>query len=98
LIEYTPEARRQIADLIEHYSRLERAEAIRNLIIALGAAERRIAQSPKVGLPAPRPYPVLAGRGYLWLKAGRYWIAYRPSERPVIVGVFFETADIPNRA
>jgi hypothetical protein len=30
------------------------------------------------------------------IKAGRYWIAYEPTT-PVIVGVFYETANIPGR-
>jgi hypothetical protein len=31
------------------------------------------------------------------MKAGRYWVAYRPTAPRVILGVFFETADIPGR-
>ena len=29
---------------------------------------------------------------------GRYWIAYSTTAPPVIVGVFYDTADIPGRA
>jgi hypothetical protein len=47
--------------------------------------------------PAPRPYPELVQPGRLWLKAGRYWIAYRTHPTPAIVAVFFETANIPGR-
>jgi hypothetical protein len=31
------------------------------------------------------------------VKAGRYWIAYSTKQPPVIVAVFYETADIPGR-
>ena len=48
-----------------------------------------------VGLPAPRPYPQLTQPGRAWIKAGRYWIAYRTEPAPVIEAVFFETANIP---
>jgi len=48
-------------------------------------------------LPAPRAYPELARPGQAWLKAGRYWIAYGTGTPPVILAVFFETADIPGR-
>jgi hypothetical protein len=33
----------------------------------------------------------------LWIKEGRYWIAYRLSPGPMIVGVFYESANIPGR-
>jgi hypothetical protein len=46
---------------------------------------------------APRSYPEIARPGRLWIKSGRYWIAYSPNNPPVIVGVFYDTADIPGR-
>ncbi len=67
------------------------------MIAALAEAEGRIELNPEDGLPAPRPYPVLRRAGRAWIKAGRYWVAYRISNPPVIVAVFFETADIPTR-
>jgi hypothetical protein len=39
----------------------------------------------------------LRGRARLWVNAGRYWISYSTTQPPVIVGVFYETADIPRR-
>jgi hypothetical protein len=54
-------------------------------------------REPQAGLAAPRPYPVLAQPGRLWIKAGRYWIAYGIRPAPAIVAVFHETADIPRR-
>lgn len=44
------------------------------------------------------PYPRLASDGRRWIKVGAYWIAYSTTEPPVILGVFYETADIPSRA
>jgi hypothetical protein len=48
-------------------------------------------------LSAPRPYPDLARPGLAWIKAGRYWIAYRTKPRVIIVAVFYDTANIPGR-
>ena len=53
--------------------------------------------NPGAGLSAPRPYPALAQKGRAWIKAGRYWIAYRTKPRLLIVAVFYETANIPGR-
>jgi hypothetical protein len=64
------------------------------MLMAVDAARARIAATPLAGMPAPRPYPNLKKPGRLWLKSGRYWISY--SSRPlVIIGIFFETVDIP---
>jgi len=60
-------------------------------------AEQRIERDPVAGLVAPRPYRNLTQNGRAWLKARRYWIAYTTKVPAVIVGVFFETADIPRR-
>jgi hypothetical protein len=62
--------------------------AIENLVAA-------IAQAPLAGLPAPPPDPELRRTGWLWVKRGAYWIAYRVMEPPAITGVFHESADIP---
>lgn len=94
---YAAEARQQIAALQDHYERLDRIEAVLRLQAALTAAEQRIETNPLAGLPAPRPYPELAREGRAWTKAGRYWIAYRLTKPPVILGVFYETADITHR-
>lgn len=94
---YSSEAERQIDELCRHYDALDRTEAVRNLIVALVKAEESIEGDPFTGLKAPRPYPQLARPGRLWLKAGRYWIAYRTSLPPVILAVFHDTADIVGR-
>jgi hypothetical protein len=39
----------------------------------------------------------LPGPGWAWVKSGRYWIGYQTDPAPVIVAVFFETANIPGR-
>jgi hypothetical protein len=97
LIAYTPEASRQVDDLIQHYEDRQRPEAIRALLTAMDEAEGRVERDPSVGLKAPRPYPQLRQMGRVWVKAGRYWFAYSTTKPPVIVGVFFETANIPGR-
>lgn len=97
MIGYTREAAQQVDDLRTHYEGRNRLEALRNLAAALNEAESRIERDPGAGLPAPRPYPVLSCAGRAWMKAGRYWIAYSLTSPPVILGVFFDAADIPRR-
>ena len=97
MIEYTPEASGHVDDLIRHYEDRQRPEAIRALLSAMDEAEGKIASNPAAGMRVPRPYPQLRQTGRVWLKAGRYWFAYSTTEPPVIVGVFFETANIPGR-
>jgi plasmid stabilization system protein ParE len=97
LVEYTPEATRQVDDLLQYYRDLQRDGAASALLTALQAAERRIDEYPGAGLPAPRPYPQLARPGRVWIKSGRYWIAYRTEPTAAIVSVFFETSNIPGR-
>jgi len=97
LIAFAARAARQFRELREHYEDLGRAEAIRGLIAAMEDASRRIEENLIAGLTAPRPYPYLARPGRLWIKAGRYWVSYSTTQPPLIVGVFFETANIPRR-
>ena len=97
MIVFTPEAARQVRALRQHYEERDRPEAARGLATALEAAWRKIVTTPGMGLPAPRSYPNLARSGQRWIKAGRYWIVYSSEGKPTIVGVFYETADIPRR-
>ena len=97
MIAYTPEAERQVDDLRQHYEDHERIEAVRALFAALNEAAREIVRNPASGLAAPRPYPALAEPGRAWVKTRRYWIAYSTTQPPVIVGVFYDAADIPRR-
>ena len=98
MIGLSPEAETRLDGLLLHYERLQRVEAAENLLAALERASVRIEEASSAGLPAPRPYPVLARLGFRWIREGSYWIAYSPTRPPVIVGVFHATADIPNRA
>ena len=65
--------------------------------MARAEAEVKIERDAGGGLPFPRPYPGLGRRGRLWVKAGRYWVAYSLPPRPVILAVFYDSADIPGR-
>jgi plasmid stabilization system protein ParE len=97
VIRYTAEAIDQIDALRIHYVTRNRVEAAFALDAALERAEREIEMRPEAGLPAPRPYPQVTRPDRRWLKAGRYWIAY--SNPPaVILGVFYDAADLPKRA
>jgi len=98
LIDYAQVTLDQIAALESHYARLNRPEAIARLVVALREAEYRIESMPWAGLPAPRPYPSLAKPGIAWTLSGRYWIAYRLTTPAIIIGVFYEQANIPGRS
>jgi plasmid stabilization system protein ParE len=95
LIALTPDAWQHL--LRAYYEESERPEAARALRSALTSAWEKIITSPAAGLPAPRPYKELAQPGRLWLKSGRYWIAYRTRPFRTVVAGFFETANIPRR-
>ncbi|MGA9865874.1 MAG: type II toxin-antitoxin system RelE/ParE family toxin [Acetobacteraceae bacterium] len=95
---YSAEAERQIDDFRRHYRAKGRVEAAQNLLAALAKAEARIENEPAAGLPAPRPFPTLRRDGRAWIKTGRYWIVYSVTRPPVVLGVFYDAADIPNRA
>ena len=93
---YTARAERQVVALQQYYEDLGRTAAVRALFGALDEAERRI-DSGEVGMAAPRPYPRLVRPERAWIKVGRYWITYSTTSPQVIVGVYFETANIPGR-
>ena len=81
----------------QHYEKLGRPEATRNLVAAIESAWQQITTNPDAGLPAPRPYPNIARRGRAWVLAGRYWIAYITRPLLAIVAVVYDAADIPRR-
>ena len=97
MIRLSREAERQLAALLRHYTRIGRSEAKQNLITVIDQAVERIARDPSAGLPAPRPYPDLTQPGRAWIAVGSYWIAYGTTNPPVILAVFYATADIPGR-
>ena len=97
MISLSLEAEAQLDALLTHYERLDRLRATENLLGAMERASERISRRPDAGLAAPRPYPSLAHLGFRWVKEGSYWIAYALRDAPAIVGVFHESADIPNR-
>ena len=97
LIGFTAKALRQINTLRQHYEKLDRPEAVRNFIAAMQRAAERIEADPAAGLPAPRPYPELARPRRAWVQTGRYWALYRITKPPVIVAVFYDSANIPGR-
>jgi len=88
-IEYTAEAERALDQLRDYYQDKGRIEALLNLANVLDAAEHRIAANPAGGVAAPRMYPDLQRRGRAWIEQGGYWINYRMTEPPVIVGVYY---------
>ena len=97
MISLTAEASAQLAEFERFYIEQQRPQALRNLGHSLAEASLIILNASQRGLAAPRPYPELATLDLLWLKRGRYWIAYDPTG-PVIAGIFFDTDDIPSRA
>jgi plasmid stabilization system protein ParE len=97
VISLSPEAERHVDRLIEHYEAKGRVEASEHLLWSIEQAKVRIAKEPEAGLEAPRPYPALKLQGRRWIIEGRYWISYSPATPPVISGVFYVMADIPNR-
>jgi hypothetical protein len=62
---------------------------------AIGEASREIVAGR--GVLAPRPYPSLEQPGRAWVHAGRYWFRYAKTIPPVVLGVFYDEADIPGR-
>jgi hypothetical protein len=69
------------------------------MMAALTAVSDRIETTGGLGLHAPSPYPQIASLnlGFRWLRQGSYWFAFTPAPDLTIAGVFYVTADIPNR-
>jgi hypothetical protein len=83
--------------LRQHYEKLGRPEATRNLVAAIESAWHEITSNRAAGLPAPRAYPNIARPGRAWVQAGRFWIAYITHPSLAIVAVVYDAADIPRR-
>lgn len=98
MVEFTAAARRQIEELLLFYDDKGRYETAVNLERDVSLAVARIGSHPTKGRSAPAPYPGLTRHGRLWTRVGRYWFFYRPEPLPpVIIGVFFDMANIPAR-
>lgn len=97
MVVLSQEAELQLIALIRHYEALDRRDAARNLLLAVEAAIARITSTPEAGLIAPRPYPALTRFGLRWIHERCYWFSYTPDTPPVMAGIFYEMADIPNR-
>jgi plasmid stabilization system protein ParE len=97
-VQLSLEAQEQLRAMTRHYKNLERREALRYLIEALEEAKAKIINRPNDGLRAPRPYPDLEKPGRLWIYIHRYWFSYQlatPPAFPSILGIFYDTNDIP---
>lgn len=92
----SPRALAQVRALADHYERLDRPEAIRNLAAAVETAQHAVPLFERHP-PAPGPYPGLARSGTAWIKSGRYWIAYSTRRPRFVRAVFHDTANIPAR-
>lgn len=98
MIRLSRTANGQIDDLVTHYARLERPEAVRNLRSVIARAAARIETQRGPFYPAPRPYPALTRHGWQWLHERPYWIGFTALPvGAVIQVVFHDTADIPGR-
>jgi len=97
VIALSREVRRDGAALARDYIRKDRAEAVGNLLAAIDQAAAQISADPGGGLNAPRPYPAVARPGRAWTKAGRYWSAYTLGNPQIILAVFYDAANIPDR-
>jgi plasmid stabilization system protein ParE len=71
LIAYSATALRHIDELIAHYNRKRRPEAIRNLLAALEKAEATIAAGPRRPRSFPATYRALARPDRAWTNPGR---------------------------
>ena len=97
MIDYAPSARLHVRQLAEYYRAKQRPEALQNLRAALISAEAAIKnRSPHVR-SFPAVYRNLSRPGRAWIKEGIYWIAYNQTDPPVIVAVFWESADFGSR-
>ena len=98
MVRITATAKAQLEALEDHYAKLGRDQAVIHMTAAVAGAVRRIEVQAGPFWPAPRPYPDLAMYGWRWLKEARYWIAFADTpDGDTITGVFFETANIPDR-
>lgn len=98
MVQITSTAHAQLKALERHFARLDRNFATVRMTEAVEIAAVRIEAKEGPFWSAPRPYPDLADLSWQWLKQGRYWIAFAAAANGyAITGIFFETANIPDR-
>ena len=98
MIPLSSAAESALATLTEHYAALGRDRAIDRLVACVEAACARYEQKRGLFYDSPRPYPRLRDLGFRWTKEGAYWIAFAVADAgPVLVAIFHDAADIPNR-
>ncbi len=95
-VRLTRRAIRQTRALLDHYRRLERAEAIDNLAAAIRAAQLGI-PTIRMHRTAPGPYPEVVRPGTGWIPQRRYWFAYSTERPHVIRAIYYDAANIPSR-
>ena len=94
-MKFTTEARAQVAALRRHYQAKGRPEAARNLTRTLRQAALDIAAGKVV--PTPVPYPDLVQTDRAWTHVGRHWFRHTTATPTLIIGVFYDEANIPGR-
>lgn len=98
MIRLTLTAGQQFDELLDHYFRLDREEAVDLLLAALREALARIEANPADAAAFPAKYRDAARWGYRWIKVHRYWFAYSDHRGQwVVTNILFETANIPGR-
>jgi len=98
VIRLTLTAGQQFDQLLDHYIRLDRPEAVDRLVATLRDALASIEINPADGTDFPATYRDAARWGYRWVKVHRYWFAYSDHRGQwVVTNILFETADIPGR-
>jgi plasmid stabilization system protein ParE len=95
LVRLSAAAEQHIEELRAHYRRKGRFDAIHNMTNALRVARRQIAQGRCRA--SPLPYPELEAEGQAWTHAGSYWFVFTTTKPAVVLGVFYDRADLPSR-
>jgi len=98
ILPYTARAAVHVDALVAHYLADENPEAAINLRRQLVAASAAIANGTARTFPHPRPYPQLQEMGAYWVYFPPYWIAFRRPSDPVISAVWYDQANMPERA
>lgn len=101
----TEPAFEQISSILDSYISEDdpdkaKPEAAEKLIEAVEEAMRRMDAGPPFGTPYPATYQRMQKHNLRWFKVHRYWFAYKQEQgqqRPVVVQVLFDQANMPKR-